>query len=90
MNFSGTTLKRHELKILPKYFLAIAHNYKTFEIRKNDRNFKVGDVLVLKEYDSETKTYTGKVQEVTVTFMTDFPEGLKEGYICMSISKVTS
>ena len=32
---------------------------KTFELRKNDRNFDVGDRLDLMEYDLE-KGYTGK------------------------------
>ncbi|MCR1915449.1 DUF3850 domain-containing protein [Lactobacillus johnsonii] len=49
----------HELKILPEYFRAQATGVKTFEIRKNDRNFKVGDDLWLREYDSKSKKYTG-------------------------------
>lgn len=40
--------KTHELKILPKYFSEVYSGNKTFEVRKNDRNFKVGDMLILK------------------------------------------
>lgn len=39
----------HELKIQPKYFRAILDGKKNFEIRKNDRGYKVGDKVVLKE-----------------------------------------
>lgn len=41
----------HELKILPKYFEDVMTGKKNFEIRKNDRDFKVGDYLLLKEYE---------------------------------------
>lgn len=37
----------HELKILPEYFEAVTSGRKQFEIRKNDRDFKVGDQLIL-------------------------------------------
>ena len=50
----------HRLKILPEYFEAQKNRVKTFEIRKNDRNFKVGDKLMLYEINSKTKQKTWK------------------------------
>lgn len=41
----------HELKIKPKFFQDIINVIKNFEIRKNDRKFRVGDILVLSEFD---------------------------------------
>lgn len=42
----------HELKIWPKYFEAVTHGSKTVELRReDDRQFAVGDVLVLREWD---------------------------------------
>ncbi|BDX40303.1 hypothetical protein K6D_03770 [Enterococcus faecium] len=39
----------HELKILPEYFEAVTSGRKQFETRRNDRNFKVGSQLILRE-----------------------------------------
>ena len=75
---------RHELKIQPKYFQAVWDDIKRFEIRKNDRDYKVGDVLVLKEWDGEK--YTGSAIVVNVTYIYDGEiGGLEDGYIVMSI-----
>lgn len=41
----------HDLKCWPQYFWSVVRGEKPFEIRKNDRNFKVGDYLGLQEYD---------------------------------------
>jgi len=74
----------HELKILPEYFIAINEGDKKFEIRKNDRNFQVGDFLLLKEF--QDGNFTGCETLHEVTFMTNFEQ--KEGYVVMSISDV--
>jgi hypothetical protein len=44
---------KHELKILPQYYCRVADGSKTFEIRKNDRGFQPGDVVVLREWSEE-------------------------------------
>jgi len=43
----------HKLKILPQYFKAVQSGEKTFEIRKNDRGYEVGDTLLLQEWKEE-------------------------------------
>lgn len=42
--------KIHELKIWPPYYREVVNGVKTFEVRKYDRDFRVGDILILKEY----------------------------------------
>jgi len=80
------THRVHELKILPEYFTAILEGFKTFEIRQADRDYRVGDILHLKEYDaSQTLTYTGRDLYVAVTYILSDYAYVKEGYIVMSI-----
>lgn len=44
----------HELKTWSPFFEAIANEEKTFEVRRNDRDFQVGDILLLREWDPVT------------------------------------
>ena len=71
----------HYLKILPKYFADVRTGVKTFEIRKNDRNYKVGDTLFLREY--ENGYFTGNIVEAVVTYITDYAQ--KDNYVVMAI-----
>lgn len=52
-------MKIHELKILPEYFEKVLDGSKTFELRKDDRGFNVGDVLILREYIPGYRDWTG-------------------------------
>ncbi|MBD3280416.1 DUF3850 domain-containing protein [Candidatus Dojkabacteria bacterium] len=58
-----------EKKVWPKYFEAIKSGEKNFEYRLADFECNPGDVLVLKEWDPETKEYTGQSLEKEVTFV---------------------
>lgn len=78
-------MKIHELKIWPEYFIEIIKGNKTFEIRKNDRNYNVGDKLILNEYHP-LGYYTEKKVEAQVTYITNF--GLQENYVCMGIKLI--
>lgn len=59
--------KTHELKIYPKYFEEILDGKKTFEIRKDDRDFQVGDSIVLKEWDNIK--YSGREIQAIIKYM---------------------
>lgn len=79
--------QHHELKIKPEYFRAIANGFKTFEVRFNDRNFLVYDILHLKEYaDGE---YTGREIIAEVTYILDNKDFCKDGYVIMAIKVET-
>lgn len=77
----------HELKILPEYFEAVVTYKKTFEIRKNDRNFNVGDKLILKEWYHGR--YTGREVERWVSYIYhgDGTFGLSEGFCVMALKR---
>ena len=56
-------------KTWPEYFQAILDGKKSFELRLADFDIKEGDVLVLEEYNPETKQYTGRKIEKQVKFL---------------------
>lgn len=60
---------RVEKKIWPKYFEEISGGSKTFEVRLNDFEIAEGDTLVLREWNPETKEYTGRTIEKQVGFV---------------------
>lgn len=49
------------VKTWPPYFQMILDGSKTFDLRKNDKDFKEGDYLVSEEWLPDTKEYTGRV-----------------------------
>ena len=50
-------MKTHELKLDVKYFEDVKSGKKNFEIRNNDRDFQVGDILELKAYVKGLKKF---------------------------------
>lgn len=72
----------HDLKIAPEWFETVKSGVKTFEVRKDDRDFKPNDVLLLREFDG-TK-YTGRQLKADVRFVLR-GEYCREGYCIMSI-----
>jgi len=76
----------HELKTWNEYFEEVFMGHKTFEIRKNDRDFKKGDTLILKEWDNFRETFTGRKLARTVTYVFEGGSfGLEKGFVVMSI-----
>ena len=73
----------HELKILPQYFKDVISGEKTFEIRKNDRPFRKGDMLALNEHDGNA--YSGKSCLVYIDYIMDNPEYVKKDMVVMAI-----
>ena len=73
----------HKLKLWPEYFDVVIKGIKTFEIRKNDRDYKVGDVLLLQEYIPSEAKFTGRVLDRKITYITDYAQ--QEGYVVMGI-----
>jgi ASC-1-like (ASCH) protein len=79
----------HELKCWGEYFGRIQSGQKTFEIRKNDRDFQVGDILLLREFDQEKGEYIDYSTPVRaeVVYMTTYAQ--QPGYVVMGIKPET-
>jgi ASC-1-like (ASCH) protein len=76
----------HLLKILPEYFEEVVKGNKTFEVRKNDRGFKVGEILILAEYCTTMQSFTGRVIEKKVTYILEGGSfGVEKGFVVMGL-----
>jgi hypothetical protein len=84
----------HEVKCWPSYFEAIKYGDKTFDIRKADRKYAVGNILVLREWDPDRGRYTGQEIRKKITYVLregSIPplHGLRPGYVVLSLADVT-
>lgn len=76
----------HELKTWDEFMTDIATGKKPFEVRKNDRDFNVGDTLMLKGWDNHFAEYTGMFIEAEVTYILKGGAwGIEDGYIVIGI-----
>ncbi len=65
-------MSKIEKKILPEYFEPILQGKKKYELRLADWECKEGDTLLLREYDSEKREYTGRELEKKVSYVAKF------------------
>ena len=70
----------HRLKIYPEYFSEVKKRNKNFELRKDDRNFKVGDKVVLSEFDGNCYTGDGVTRTIKYVLRNCKEWGLEDGY----------
>ena len=68
-------------KILTKYFEEVIHDKKKFEIRKDEDDLQIGDVLILREWDGEK--YTGRETRRNIEYVLRnvHEYGLMSGYV---------
>lgn len=77
--------KTHTLKCQPEYFRATKRGEKTFEIRRNDRDFQVGDTVTLLEFDGNEPTGR-ELRGFVITYIFHGPGfGLSEGYCVLQL-----
>ena len=78
--------KVHEIRLAATYFDDVCSGKKSFELRKNDRHYKVGDILEMMEFKDGKNT--GRMVRVLVTFLLEDYTGLEDGYCIMSIQVI--
>lgn len=62
-------MQTHRLKTWPVYFKEVKSGEKTFEFRKNDRDFKTGDTVILEEWCPLAKQYSGEFLYFTIGYI---------------------
>ena len=88
-------MKSHDLKTDPIPFQASWDGLKDYEIRSNDRDFQVGDHLVLRETkysgaemaEGKQLEYTGRVLDREVAHVLS-GYGLPEGVVILSVKPI--
>jgi hypothetical protein len=88
-------MTEHVLKCWPSQFHAVRAGLKPFEFRKNDRDYKVGDTLVLREFippddmpfggQGEPGSYTGEIERREITYILSSGFGLPPGFAVLGI-----
>lgn len=58
-----------EKKTWPELFEKVLSGEKNFDVRLADFACQAGDILVLREWDPQTKNYTGRQIEKTIGFV---------------------
>lgn len=84
----------HELKCWPAPFQAVKRGEKTFEWRKDDRDYQVGDTLRLREWGptighlTDAHRYTGDELHRRVTYIIREGFGIPPGYCIMALAEL--
>lgn len=83
--------RKHEVKVWPAYFDSLLNGNKTSELRLNDREYGVGDTVLLREFDPRPGhvcgDYTGRKQTRKITHILHDMAGLLPGYCVLSLAQ---
>lgn len=79
--------KVHQIRVGTTFFDDAASGKKNFTIRKNDRGYKVGDILEKLEFADGKNT--GRSVRLLVTYLLEDFTGLEDGYCIMGTSPIT-
>ena len=88
MNTSENKVSKgfHELKTHPEYFESIWNREKLFEVRKDDRNYQVGDNLKLREYDPFSSNFSTREIYANIAYKLEGGQfGIEEGFCVLSL-----
>lgn len=78
----------HVIKSWPVFYAQLLAGLKLFEVRLNDRDYRPRDYLLLREFDPEALTFTGRSTWWRIGYLTGSHPGIKRGYVVMSVLPV--
>ena len=91
---AARTIHIHKVKCWPEHFTLTCQLKKTAELRKNDRDYQVGDILILEEWHPgppDTNAYTGRTTVRTITHVLEGTRfGLYPDYCMLSLARLPS
>lgn len=77
-------MRTHEVTTSVEHFKAIEAGIKCFDIRKNDRDYQVDDILLIQAHDGAA--LTGETISRQINYMTD--DDQRKGYIVMGLKTI--
>jgi len=80
-------MKNHFLKTWPIYYERILNGQKTFEVRKNDRDFQAGDTVTLAEFhpDGDIGFSNREIHFIIGYVLVGEQFGIQSGYCVFSL-----
>lgn len=79
--------KTHHLKTWSRYFHDVDCGLKDFELRFNDRDFQLGDILILEEVDEFSLLETGRIVKKNIKYILEGSNfGLHSEYVILGMS----
>lgn len=79
---------RHELKIDQHFLIRLLEGKKTFEVRKNDRDYQVGDTIQFLPLESKTLNvydYCERIPEFLIIYV-HTGLGMEDGYCVLGVA----
>lgn len=76
----------HELKLSSEYFDSVRDGSKPFELRFDDRDYRVRDILILRE--TKNGEYTGRICWREITYKLSGYQGLLQGWCILGMRKI--
>lgn len=81
----------HEVKTWREVFQDVWDHRKTFEVRRDDRDYKVGDLLIQREYDKDGRTWTGRRVRGRITYkLAGGQFGIEPGFCVLSLDTLNN
>ena len=92
-------MKVHELKSWPESFKAIKKGRKTCDLRLDDRNFQIGNIILFQEFNPGMGAgigerdvqahFTGEtIGRIITHVQTGGLFGLEKEYVCLSLKRI--
>lgn len=80
----------HEIGLLTQFVDPILRGEKTFEVRKNDRGYQKGDILIMTEryFKESNKSTSPRKIKAEVSYVLASGWGIKAGYVVLGLNNI--